>query len=948
MKIKQSTLFVLFLMLTSVLTFAQRTITGKITDGSEGLAGASVSAKGTSRGVSADAEGNYSLSIGENVKVLVFSYVGYASQEIALGSSDVLDVVLKGGAALEEISVVGSRNATRTKTTSPVAVDVIPISQVVNEIGQVDVNQILTYLAPSFQSSRQAISDGTDHVDPAQLRGLGPDQVLVLVNGKRRHQSALVNVNGTVNRGTVGTDMNAIPATSIERIEILRDGAAAQYGSDAIAGVINIVLKKRTGLSGNVSYGQHATQYDKNYAVDKLAGKETTPVKATDGQTVQVGVNYGLKLGTKGFANITGEYTQRGATNRTGTYTGQIWPNVAGKDRSDSINTAKGLTRNDFDMRIGNSEVKGVSVMLNLEYALTSNFTAYAFGGYNNKKGNAAGFYRYPNAIPGAVRSNVLAVYPNGFLPEINSDVTDISAAVGIRGKIAGFNVDLSNTYGKNTFDYDISNSVNFTKATAAGFKTAFDAGGNSYNQNVTNLDFSKKLDVLSGFNIAFGAENRLEAFNIRAGEEESRKNYDPALKVAAGSQVFSGFLTENQGTNKRNNQAGYADLELDITKDLMVGAAARFENYSDFGTNFSYKALARYILLDIATLRASFSTGFRAPSLQQKFYAKTNTLFVTTTAGLVPVESGTFTNNSRVAEILGIPKLGPEISQSYAAGITLRPLKGLEITFDYYNIGIKNRIVLTNNFTGDTTLLKTQLLPEKATKEQIAATNALKTQLDGANAGAANVFTNAIETKSNGYEAVIAYTYKFSNDFELRTNIAGTFITNKVVKGSNNKPVVSATDVLVKSGQLGNYFNREDQSRIEVASPTDKQSATFNLKYKKAGLMLRFTRFGAVTYLDPTITTDATKFPKNAFNKDALETLDQTFGAKITTDITASYGIAKGLTISVGANNLLDVYQDVHTHSGNMGLGRFVYSRRVQQMGFNGRYVFARIAYSL
>ena len=917
-------------MLTSVLSFAQRTITGKITDGTDGLAGASVTAKGTSRGVSADVEGNYSLSIGENVKVLVFSYVGYASQEVTLGSSDVLDVVLKGGASLDEISVIGSRNATRTKTTSPVAVDIIPVSQVVNEVGQVDVNQILTYLAPSFQSSRQAISDGTDHVDPAQLRGLGPDQVLVLVNGKRRHQSALVNVNGTVNRGTVGTDMNAIPATSIERIEILRDGAAAQYGSDAIAGVINIVLKKRTGLSGNVSYGQHATQYDKNYAIDKLAGKEsTTPVKANDGQTIQVGVNYGLKLGSKGFANITGEYTQRGATNRTGTYTGQIWPSVAGKDRSDSINTAKGLTRNDFDMRIGNSEVKGVSVMLNVEYAISSNFTAYAFGGYNNKKGNAAGFYRYPNGIPGAVRSNVLAVYPNGFLPNINSDVTDISAAVGIRGKIGGFNVDLSNTYGKNTFDYDITNSVNYSNAGKAGFKTAFDAGGNSYNQNVTNLDFSRKFNVLAGLNVAFGAENRLEAFNIRAGEEESRKNYDPALKVAAGSQVFSGFLTENQGTNKRNNQAGYADLELDVTKDLVVGAAARFENYSDFGTNFSYKALARYILLDMVTLRASFSTGFRAPSLQQRFYAKTNTLFVTTTAGLVPVESGTFTNDSRVAEILGIPKLGPEISQSYAAGLTLRPLKGLEVTFDYYNIGIKNRIILTNNFDGGTNA-------------------ALKAQLDAANAGAANVFTNAIDTKSNGYEAVIAYTAKLGSDLELRTNIAGTFIKNRVVKGDDGLPAVKATDVLKASGQLPKYFNREDQSRIEVASPTDKQSATFNLKYKKAGLMLRFTRFGQVTYLDPTITADATKFPKNAFNKDALETLDQTFKAKVTTDITASYGIAKGLTISVGANNLLDVYQDVHTHSGNMGLGRFVYSRRVQQMGFNGRYVFARIAYSL
>lgn len=559
----------------------------------------------------------------------MFSYVGYSSQEINLGTSNNIDITLKLDGALQEVFVLGSRNATRTKTTSAVAVDVIPVSQVANEVGQVDVNQLLTYLAPSFQSARQTISDGTDHIDPAQLRGLGPDQVLVLVNGKRRHQSALVNVNGTVNRGTVGTDMNAIPVTAIERIEILRDGAAAQYGSDAIAGVINIVLKSRTGLSANVSGGQYMTAYDKNYAIDKLAGKETTPVKVNDGQTYQVGINGGFKLGSKGFANITGEYTKRGATNRTGTYTGQIWPSVAGKDRSDSINTAKGLTRNDFDMRIGNSEVTGMGVVANLEYKFNDTWTAYAFGGFNNKKGNAAGFYRYPNAVPGVVRANVLSVYPNGFLPNINSNVTDLSGAVGVRGKIKGINIDLSNTFGKNTFDYDITNSVNYTNATKAGFKTEFDAGGNSYSQNVTNLDISKKLDVAAGLNLAFGIENRLESFNIRAGEEESLKNYDAALKIAAGSQVFSGFLPANEGTHTRNNQGVYADVELDIDKNFMIGAAARFENYSDFGSNFSYKAVARYILMDKVTLRASTSTGFRAPSLQQKFYAKTNTLFV-------------------------------------------------------------------------------------------------------------------------------------------------------------------------------------------------------------------------------------------------------------------------------------------------------------------------------
>ena len=280
MKFKQFTLLLSSFLMTASIALAQRIITGRITDGKESLINASVVAKGSTKGTVTDIDGNYSLAIDNTVRTLVFSYVGHKSQEINLGTSNTIDVALQLDGALGEVFVLGSRNATRTKTTSAVAVDVIPVSQVANEVGQVDVNQLLTYLAPSFQSARQTISDGTDHIDPAQLRGLGPDQVLVLVNGKRRHQSALVNVNGTVNRGTVGTDMNAIPVTAIERIEILRDGAAAQYGSDAIAGVINIVLKSRTGLSANVSGGQYMTEYEKNYAIDKLAGKIQTCMPA--------------------------------------------------------------------------------------------------------------------------------------------------------------------------------------------------------------------------------------------------------------------------------------------------------------------------------------------------------------------------------------------------------------------------------------------------------------------------------------------------------------------------------------------------------------------------------------------------------------------------------------------------------------------------------------------
>lgn len=383
----------------------------------------------------------------------------------------------------EEIVITGSRSQGRSKLSTPSPVDVIPISQVVNDIGQVDLNQIINFIAPSFQSSRQTIADGTDHVDPAQLRGLGTDQVLVLVNGKRRHQSALVNVNGTVNRGQVSTDMSAIPATSIERIEILRDGAAAQYGSDAIAGVINLVLKKSTGfLDANVSYGQYITKYDKNFALYKITNKTDDPsVKARDGENFQASLGYGFDIG-KGYLNLTGEYISREPTNRTGTYTGAVYPNVNGVNKDDSLLSVNGLTRNFFDMHVGNSAMKGGGIMYNFGYPVNDKSEFYLFGGYSKKRGRAAGVYRYPSGIPGNAKvyaANVFALYPNGFLPEIVSDISDFSTAVGFRTKFNQWNFDISNTYGINKFDFGVEKSVNYTQFAIAGNnQTAFDAGG--------------------------------------------------------------------------------------------------------------------------------------------------------------------------------------------------------------------------------------------------------------------------------------------------------------------------------------------------------------------------------------------------------------------------------------------------------------------------------------
>lgn len=939
MKTFQSLSLLALMILFTQAVFSQgSTVHGVIKDANgQALAGASVQVLGSKNATIADNSGNYTLSIAPGRHTIIVSFAGFSTQrnEVTVTNNGLTqDFTLKSAGDLTDITVIGTRNATRTRVETPVPVDVIPVSQVINEIGQVDINQILNFIAPSFQSSRQTISDGTDHVDPAQLRGLGTDQVLVLINGKRRHQSALVNVNGTVNRGQVSTDMSAIPATSIERIEILRDGAAAQYGSDAIAGVINIVLKKKTGLlEASTSFGEYITNYPKNYALYKLNNKSDDPnVNVTDGGTFQASLGYGFNIG-KGYLNITGEYIKRAGTNRTGTYTGAVYPNVNGVNRDDSIMQARGLTRNNFDMRVGNSDMKSGSAFYNFGYPVGASGEIYAFGGYSKKNGDATGVFRYPSGIPGNAAkyaANVFSIYPNGFLPAIESDIVDFSSAVGFRTKISQWNFDVSNTYGINVFDFGVANSVNYSQFAVAGNnQTKFDAGGLKFWQNTVNADINRQYDVLSGLNIAAGAEFRIDAFGIKSGEEASYKNYDVPSGAAAGAQVFSGFVNTIGNDKTRNSKAVYVDLEQDFTKNFLLTGALRFENYSDFGSTLNYKFSARYKFSDAFNLRASISSGFRAPSMQQRFYAKVNTLFVSQGGVLVPVQSGTFTNDSRPAEILGIPKLKEETSQNYSVGLTARPFKGFEITVDAYQIDIDNRIVLTNNFTGGTD-------------------SALKAQLSAAGATTANFFTNAIDTRARGIEAVLSYNKTFLKKHSLRTTLAITYIDNEVKKGADGKPIIHASDLLVRSGQLGSYFNREDQSRVEVANPKDKVSLTFNYKYSKFSAMLRFVHFGKVVYLDPSINPlNPAAFPVNAFTGKA-ETLDQEFSPKTVTDLSLSYQIVPQVSLTVGSNNLFDVYQDMHTHSGNMSTGRFIYSRRVQQMGFNGGYYFARLKLSL
>jgi len=959
----RSKIYALVMMLfISVGAIAQSyTVSGTITDDqSQPLPGVSVVVKGTTNGTSSDFDGNYSLDVA-NGDVLVYSYVGFNEQEIIADGSATLDMIMQAGVALDEVVLVGTRGKARLTMDSPVPVDVLDVKELLSSSPQVNLNQILNYVAPSFSSNTQTISDGTDHIDPASLRGLGPDQVLVLINGKRRHTSSLINVNGTFGRGSVGTDLNAIPAAAISRIEVLRDGAAAQYGSDAIAGVINIVLKKSTGeLSVNVTTG---AQFTKN--ANYLKG-------GVDGEAVNTSINYGIGLGEKGgFINFTGDFDTREDFSRMGTYTGSIFHGYnaiervaydSGADISDMtldqvkffaqgvnhfsselksyINnssdmqsivdvlsngsspidfteaelSARGQTREDYLMRVGQSALRGGRFFANMSLPLDDNGTeVYAFAGMSSRAGNSAGFYRLPNQ-----NRTFTAQYINGFLPEINSNINDKSLAVGIKGKIGDWDVDFSNTYGSNAFMYNIDNSFNASKGLTS--KTSYNSGGFSFNQNTTNLDFTKFYeDQLEGLNVAAGMEYRVENYNIVAGEEGSWATYDIYGDVVTndsqivptdffgrarpgGVQVFPGFRPENELSKGRNSLAAYVDFEADITESFLLAAAVRYENYSDFGGTMNYKLAGLVKLNENLNFRAAVNTGFRAPSLHQKYFNSTSTLF----EGGVPSEVGLFSNDSKVAKLLGIPELKEELSGSISIGFTAKlPEANLKLSIDGYFVAIEDRIVETGTFTPSTPELEALFVQAGATK--------------------AAFFANAIDTNTKGIDVVLTHYTNLGSKWKLKNDFAATFSETKQVDD------IHASQVLVDAGQVDTYFNEQSRIYLEDAVPGLKINFSNTFSSNKLNFFLRNAYFGEVTQANNNVEDQ------------------QTFAAKVVTDLSLGYNFSDAFKLSVGANNIFDVYPDqVDPSNSDYSSGRFAFSRRSQQFGIGGRFLFARLGFTL
>ena len=868
------------------------------------LSGVKVTVEGTTITATTDNAGHFTLNAPPGRITLRADLSGFRSVQkqltVTSGQPADVDFPLAFDQLLTEVVVVVGSRTPRTNVETTAPVDVVTAEEI-SHVGKTETGRVLSTLAPSFVSTPQTVADGTDHVDPASLRGLGPDQVLVLINGKRRHKSTLLNVNGTFGRGTVGTDLNAIPVGSIKRIEILRDGAASQYGSDAIAGVINIVTKDYTDL---------------------LDIATTTGVTGSgDGAQIKTSANYGFKIGKKGFLNLTGEFLKKDPTNRAGQYTGNVFTDPKSPTGNQYYNmpdpmqvmdnqiiASKGLTRDDFKMRIGEASAEDHMGSYNMEVPIDDISTFYSFGDLSHRNGAAGGFFRYP----GGTTQNVPVFYPNGFLPEIHSNINDLGVTVGVRRK-GDWNIDASVTHGQNSFQFNVENSVNASLGTAS--PTTFDAGTLSSQETLADLDLLRKIDtgVLKSLALVIGTEVRTENYKIKAGDVASytfggAMTADSPPKItAAGAQVFPGFQPANEVDRTRNNVGVYAGLESEVVKGLNLDVGGRYENYSDFGNSFTGKAAVRIPLSGAVALRGAASTGFRAPSLQQLWFSNISSLFLQDSTGaLVPNQVLTSNNASPVTKAFGIPNLKQETSTNISGGLTLRPLEHLSVTTDGYFIQLKNRIVLTNQFTTSNMDVAQILMPFPGVT-------------------AAQFFANAVDTNTTGLDVVADYAVNTGTGTVTLSGSAN--FTKTEVEKVHIPASLQAAFPGADAQQLNNFFfDRLARNRLEDALPHQKGNVAVRYNFKQVSALVRADYYGRVRY-KPDIISDT-----------------ETFGAKVLFDADLGYQFTKNLQLTLGGDNLFNTFPDKNTRLNNISSGRFIYNRNVSQFGWNGAFYYGRV----
>ena len=685
----------------------------------------------------------------------------------------------------EVIQVVGSRLSMRTATDGAAPVDIISAEDLA-ATGITETAKALQYAVPSFNYPSSSVTDGTDAVRPASLRGLSPDHTLVLINGKRRHSSALVHLNGTTGRGSSNVDLNAIPMAAIKRIEVLRDGAAALYGSDAIAGVINIVLKDiDTGASANFQAGQ---------------------THKGDGEQWKLSASSGFAIGNDGAFTLSGELHHKNRTNRAGFDPRQQYPELPGGASDPREET---FDRKSF--HVGDAEYENAALFTNLDVAIgEGNF--YAFGGITDRTSESGAFYRR------ALQTNTLTeIYPDGFLPILAPDVEDHSIYAGYEWLVGEWTLDFSGGYGFSKFQYNVENSLNASLGPELT-PTSFDAG--TLENSESNLTFDAQRFIPfannSEISLAMGISYRENSYEVMAGDEASYINGGYQDRPG-GSQGFTGFTTESAVDESRDNIGVYVEAENQLTTDFMWGAAIRHEDYSDFGNNTSWKLSGRYDLTDRVAVRGAVNTGFRAPSVQQLYFTNISTLFVDRGDGLEPEQSGTFNNISPVTQALGIGNLQPEESESVSLGMVWNGYDGLAITIDAFQIEIEDRIILSGDVAP-------------------ADSSAVADALAGTSAENARFFLNAVDTTTKGLDIVASKIFGIGVYGDLKTQLA---------YGYNNTEIdsINLPQLLDDLGDV--LFDSDEQIRMTRSTPD--HSGSIGLTHTKGKWIsnVQFSYFG-------------------------------------------------------------------------------------------------------
>jgi len=928
MRIKLTPLFLVFFSLSSLASFAQsQTIKGVVND-SKGNALEGVTIKVVASKAVTTSSKNGSFSIAANTSdVLEFSSIGFETKkQLAVGAS--MNIILTASTSdLQDVILVGSRGAGRVKTESPVPVDVIKLTEVGMNTARMDLTSTLNFVAPSFNYNKQSGADGADHVDIGTLRGLGPDQTLVLINGKRRHSTALVGLFGTRGRGGSGVDLNGFPMSAVDRIEILRDGASAQYGSDAIAGVMNIVLRKNTN-EWNITTGM-AGYYDKKFNTNQFKNnKDYLYSGPIDGVTSSVSANRGFDIGKKGgFINLSFDALDQGKTFRQAS--------------SSNIEDKYGLPTNTWRQGFGDGSMHSIGTMFNMEVPLGDDIKFYAFGSFNSKKSDAYAYTRNwsarPTRFPVNAKGGLIFVpdimFTSGsgdtsYNPHIQANIQDISIVTGFsKTSNRGWDWDLSNAFGNNNFHYFGDGTFNASNIGNIS-QTHFDDGGFNFLQNTSNLDISKQFGKLNngGIKVSYGGELRFEEYSIFKGEINSYKAFtnNLGLEQAPGSQGFPGFSPDDKVKANRIVTGAYSDIEFTPSEMFLITGAVRAENYSDFGSVATFKTSARLKLSNNFNVRGSFSTGYRAPSLQQKYFSNTLTSF--SNGGLV--QSRIARNDDLISKLAGIPSLKQETSTNMSLGFSWKPAKGLTLTVDGYSIKMKDRVVLSGLFSASDESLPT----------------ALTSKLNGLGVSTAQFFANAVNTTNTGVDFVADYQKKISATEKFKFLFVAN-IQNITIDEIHVPAALSTTEY-----NANTFFNDREKYFLKASAPKSKFSTSFDYTKNKVSIGTRLTYFGSLALtgfgyngdgINPEVPSDA--------NENIMLPEVFNYSGKISTDLYLNVQVNKKMSWVLGADNILNVHPDFAVNpqakywAGDNETGG---PWDGVQMGYNGMRIFSKLVF--